>query len=154
MADPTPREPAAGWVFDSRLSGGRFAWRAGPLLAISSVNMMQLPGAPAGATGWTWLVSVSSRGRRAKAHEIRRALRAFGMQLAEEDNHQPGMARMFFMPVDVAFRGVCECKVDEDVIVEADGYRWQNPKEGEGRCRGCTYALATGLRCSIHGASR
>ena len=149
----TPRAKApAGldWTPAGR-SGGAESWQSGRVLVLSSIAPMQLPGAPEGVVGPTWLVSVSSRGRRAKPHEIRRALRAFDMTHAEEDNHEPGIARKFFMPVDPAFRGVCECKVEERVVTEADGYQWTTPREGP--CRGCAYEALTGRLCSIHGTA-
>lgn len=149
---PPPKGPSGlDWTPVPALPG-MAGWASGPLLVMSSVASMQLPGAPEGVAGPTWLVSVSSRGRRAKVKEIRRALRAFDMREAEEDNHEPGIARKFFMPVDPAFRSVCECKLSERVVTEPDGYQWTTPKDGP--CRGCAWAARFGKLCPLHPDAR
>ncbi len=72
---------------------------------------------------------------------------------AEEDNHEPGNARHFFVPVDKAKRGICECKTTEEVHVEPNGHTWTNPRPETGEaCRGCETAHITGNACPIHGA--
>lgn len=127
-------------------------WARGTVRVMSELANVELPGS-GGAVGPTWHVSVSRLGKRPKRRDVDHALTDFGMRGAEEDNHHPGGARHFFLPVDPAFRGVCECKTTEDVIVEPDGYRWTNPKAHavEG-CRGCAFARAFGGKpCPIHG---
>lgn len=117
---------------------------------ISSLIKAELP--DRSGIGLQWLVSVSrAAGRRPAPVDLRRALRAFGMQDAEEDNHHPGNARHFFLVVDPAHRVTCECKVDEETVVEPDGYRWQNSRE-PGACRGCELTAITGRPCPIHAA--
>lgn len=133
MIDLEPKEPLEpGWTKIAPWSNGA-GWQKGRLCVISTVAVMELPAG--GGTGPTWLVSVSIQrdtgNRRAKDHEVRRALAAFGMREAEEDNHEPGIARKFFMPFDRAQRGICECKTDESVIVEADGYTYSTRREVE-----------------------
>lgn len=105
------------------------AWIRGRLIVISSLADMELPG---GGVGPTWLVTISVLGRkRADDHEVRKALRDFGMIGAEEDNHTAGVTRGFFLPVDPARRGLCECKTDETTIVEPDGYTWSDNGDPE-----------------------
>lgn len=119
---------------------------------ISSLCLAALPGTQDQA-GPTWHVSVSVLGRRPTDAEFQAALAAFGMLEGDEDNHHPGVARHVFMPLDPAYRKVCECKTDETLVTEPDGYAWSNSTEG---CRGCEYEqimLHRDLphnRCPIH----
>lgn len=115
---------------------------------ISALQLADLPDG-SGEIGPQWHISISNKGKRPKTTFT--TLRAFGMAGAEEDNHHPGIARHFWMPVDPARRVDCECKEVEETIVEPDGYRWQNPKEGDGECRGCEFERMMGKRCPIHG---
>jgi hypothetical protein len=93
-------------------------------------------------------VSISNHGKRAKQKQIRRALRAFGMVGAEQDNHHPGNVRSFWRPLDPERRVDCQCKVDEQIIVEPDGYTWTNPVDGD--CRGCELEQLMGRPCPLH----
>ncbi len=68
---------------------------------------------------------------------------------AEEDNHHPGNARHFWRPLDPSHRVDCECKEDEVLVTDADGYRWTNPQDGE-PCRGCDFESLTGKPCPLH----
>ncbi|MDQ3276599.1 MAG: hypothetical protein M3Q39_16610 [Actinomycetota bacterium] len=52
------------------------------------------------------------------------------------------------LPVDPDRRVDCECKLDEQTIVEADGYQWTTPADGP--CRGCEFELTIGKPCTIH----
>lgn len=122
------------------------AWRSGPILVTSELAELELP--DRSGIGLQWQIAISANRKRPKPHHVRRALRAFGMQAAEQDNHHPGVAQHFFLVVDPAHRVDCECKTDEEIIIEPDGYRWTNPIEGE--CRGCTIAPLTGKPCPIH----
>ena len=67
----------------------------------------------------------------------------------EEDNHHPGNARHFWLPLDPTKRVDCECKSDEAVITEPDGYQWTNP-HNESECRGCASASLYGRPCPLH----
>lgn len=96
-------------------------WRKGSTAVVSSLSWVELPD---GRPGLTFQVSVSRMGRRPKAVDVKRALRAFGMKGAEEDNHSPGVARHFWLICDPLRRRACPCK-DEVTIVEPDGYIWQ-----------------------------
>lgn len=81
---------------------------------------------------------------------MRRALRAFGLVGAEEDNHSPGSARHFFQPVDPAYRGVCECKATEVQMADPDGYRWSQAID-PASCSTCKlYALLGQRPCPLH----
>jgi hypothetical protein len=124
-------------------------WRRGRTLVMSSLDLAELP--DGSGDGLQWHVSISHSGKRPSAQETARALRAFGMEGAEEDNHHPGVARHFWKPVDPQHRVDCECKTTEDTIVDPDGYRWTNPKPDEGACRGCEFQSVTGTVCPIHG---
>lgn len=127
------------------------AWQLGPVVVLSALELVKAPDGQ-GDEIPQWHISIADVGKRPSPKHVRRALRAFGMVGAEEDNHHPGNARHFWMPVDPARRVACECKEDEAVVVEPDGYRWTNPHEGEGPCRGCEFAAIAGRPCSIHGA--
>jgi hypothetical protein len=122
------------------------AWQKGPICVLSALNIAELP--DKSGLGPQWHISISRRGKRPRPTDIRSALRAFGMATAEEDNHHPGVARHFWLPIDPAHRVDCECKVDEEVITESDGYRWTNPRDEA--CRGCEYERMTGRPCLIH----
>lgn len=165
MIDTLPRErrpkpEARGWTSRTLPSspggvvvdGQRFvrgsAWLRGKVVVISTLDMAQLP--DGAGVGPQWHISVS-RGRlgRAKPEEVAKARRAFGMLDAEEDNHHPGVARHFWLPVDPAHRVACECKADETQVREADGYTWSQAAD---HCRGCELAARTGRPCSLHPA--
>lgn len=155
----TERRPRPGeWTFAGPLTTpGSIAssvWRSGPITVVSSLQMADLP--DRSGVGPQWHVSISNSGKRPKPHHVRRALRAFGMVGAEEDNHHPGNARHFWLPCDPAHRVDCECKVDEVTIVEPDGYRWTNPVGAAAlECRGCEHervmaTLGRAAPCPIH----
>lgn len=125
-------------------------WQRGSVIVISTLVDAELPG-DEGGIGPTWHVSISRLGKRPKPRDLEHALRAFDLALAEEDNHHPGGARHFFLPVDPARRGLCECKATEQVIVEPDGYAWTNPHDvAQGACRGCELERMRGKPCPIH----
>jgi hypothetical protein len=130
------------------------AWSKGAVRVISELCNAELPGAD-GESGPTWHLSVTRLARRPMPRDVEHTLRDFDLTGAEEDNHHPGSARHFFMVVDPARRGVCECKTTEDVVVEPDGYAWTNPKEfsPEG-CRGCELTRLQGKPCPIHAVRR
>lgn len=155
------RPRGAGWREADRFSptgGGVLAvswWTDGELLVCSALEHAEYP--DRSGSGPQWHVSISRLLRCGHAEHpsrvhIRRVLRAFEMIGAEEDNHHPGVARHFWRPVDAAHRVDCECKATEDTVVEPDGYRWTNPKPGEGPCRGCALQALTGAPCPIHAA--
>jgi hypothetical protein len=75
-------------------------------------------------------VSVAGVMRRATNAEMARVRADFDMEDAEEDNHSPGVARHLFLPLHLprGSVGVCDCKEDEEQVVEPDGYRWSRAK--------------------------
>lgn len=135
---------------DPRLPAGVFVWEsADGLRVISSRVEAELPGS-GGLAGPTWHVSVArlSQSERASDADLLRVVEAFGLPAWDEDNHHPGVARHLFCPIEERWRNECECKTDELVVVEPDGYRWTTPVEGG--CRGCSFALMSGRPCPIH----
>ncbi len=136
------------------------SWRRRSISVISSLEIADYP--RGGGSGPQWHVSVCgvdnlAQGRpstrRPTEQEVRVARYAFGMATAEEDNHHPGKARHFWLPVDPARRVTCECKDDEVTVVEPDGYTWTNPHD-PAECRGCELAAELGTPCPIHEAPR
>lgn len=127
------------------------AWRRGSVSVMSELVIAELPGGT-GENGPQWCASVSrSGGKRPRPRDVEHFLRDFGLDGAEEDNHMPGGARHFWLPVDPARRGVCECKTTEDVITDRDGYQWTNPTETAlDGCRGCEFEALLGRPCPIH----
>jgi hypothetical protein len=141
---PPPKAPVTWRKYDRQpdlIDGGvhKTAWRRGRLLILSSVEMMDFRG----ALRPQWLVSVSARGRgpasevqrhperfRASDADVVAVLRDFDMERAEEDNHQPGCARMFFLLCDARPDDPqqCECKETEEVVVESDGFTWSRER--------------------------
>jgi hypothetical protein len=143
----TPKAPTSvRWQRVASVSCGEI-WQSGPLRVISALDIANLP---KGGVGPQWHISVTRNGKRASDLELRRALRAFDMVGAEEDNHHPGNARHFFMPVDPAERVECECKTTEETVVERDGYRWSNSPV---QCRGCEWERLFGRTCRLHGGA-
>lgn len=125
------------------------------LAVCSSVDVMNLPGTDDTETGPTWLVTVSRNGGRATDDDLRRVIECFEMPAHDEDNHQPGIARALFCPVEERYRNACECKLTELLVTEPDGYQWTTDPAEE--CRGCTYekmvaALGKTAPCPLHTA--
>lgn len=146
---PLPRPVA---LLDTNIHASR--WQRGTVIAISALEMAELPGTDH-EPGPTWHLSISRLGKRPKPRDVEHALRDFDLVGAEEDNHHPGGARHFFQPVDPAYRGVCECKATEQVIVERDGYTWTTPHgPAEGPCRGCEFERLRGKPCPLHHQGR
>lgn len=129
-------------------------WRSATgVLVGSSIAPMDLPGAP-DRVGDTWCLSVSRAGQRATDDELRTVIDGFGMPAHEEDNHYPGITRTLFCPIEEEWRGICDCKLTEMVVIDVDGYEWTNPLEGP--CRGCEMVAMRRLArlpprpCPIH----
>lgn len=152
MTAPAIKRPPAHWdrMPDSPLLRGIERWRYSGFVVTSQLAEMEAPDGTHDVIE-TWLVAISRNGRRASDEDVRRALRAFGMEDALEDNHHPGISRAFFLPVDPARRRECECKLGEKLITEADGYQWSNDTK---ECRGCEYARLFGTPCPIHQPQR
>lgn len=106
---------------------GLSAYSVGRLRVVSQLIVCDYPDGD--GHGPTWIVSVSRRGRRiAKTEECRRVLRHLGLGQAEEDNHEPGIARKFWLPLDPDKRVECQCKETEETVIEPSGMRWQRKR--------------------------
>ena len=133
-------------------------WAKRCIVAISALELADPPDGQGEAIP-QWHVSVSVDGQRPTDTQLAGVARAFGLVGAEEDNHHPGNARHLWLPVDPARRVDCECKVEEVVHVEPDGYKWTNPVEAVADpsvCRGCELRRLLGARaqpCPLHEAS-
>jgi hypothetical protein len=154
VSAPTIKRPPSRWTrvagHPAHLAEGIETWNHSGFVVTSQLAGMEAPDGSHDVIP-TWLVVVSRRGRRATNDEAKRALTAFDMDLALEDNHHPGVGRAFFLPVDPARRRDCECKAGEALVTEPDGFQWSNDVAGP--CRGCEYRRSFGLPCPIHGAS-
>lgn len=146
---PAAKEPPSTWVHIRNVPNGA-GWQSGVVCVISTLDHAELP--DGSGDGPQWHVSISrvtpSGNRRPKPAQVRHALRAFGMTSSELDNHEPGNAEHYWLPVDPAHRVDCECKSAETLVVEPDGHRWSNAKDGP--CRGCQFRELTGKPCPLH----
>ena len=116
MDQPQRKKPEGfGW-FIIEVNDQWTAWQNGNICALSSLVYLQDEHLP---LHWEWLVSFSKTGSRLSNEEIKPALKAFGVEDFEEDNHEKGNARKFWMAVDKKYRIPCPCK-DEMVIQEGD----------------------------------
>jgi hypothetical protein len=110
------KQPGFGWQLIEVLP--QFTrWQKGSWCALSSVALLhdehQLP-------HWEWIVSFSNMGRgRLSNAEIKQCLQDFGAEDFEEDNHESGIARKFWLAVDPQYRKPCPCK-DEEIITEGE----------------------------------
>ncbi len=157
--NPKAKRPAphTGWTeMEPTVAKGYvlLPWQNGKICVISTIDLAELP-RQNGVVGPQWHISISQyaspQNKRPTFEQTRKALRAFRMVGAEEDNHHPGWARHFFMPVDPSARVGCECKEDELMVTEKDGYAWSNAKS---ECRGCVFEVVTGKPCSIHAGDK
>lgn len=106
---------------------GTSAYTVGRLRVVSQLIVCDYPDGD--GQGPTWIVSISRKGRRiATTEECRRLLRHLGIGQAEEDNHEPGIARKFWWPLDPAKRVECQCKETEETVIEPSGMRWQRKR--------------------------
>lgn len=101
------------------------AWQKGKFCALSSsiyVSDEHLP------PHWEWLVSFSVMGKaRVSNNEIKQLLKDFSAENFEEDNHEPGIARKFFLAVDHKYRIPCPCK-NETIVTDGE-YQYSKLKE-------------------------
>ena len=146
-----PRSPGWTRVEDVPLHPRPLAasrWMRGRVLVLSALEDVEYPDGR--GRGPQWHISISRSGRRPSESDVRCALRSFRMVGTEEDNHHPGVARHFWLPVDRARRVDCECKVEDEVIREPDGYTWSNPRGMGEACQGCAYGALHGKPCPLH----
>lgn len=100
------------------------AYQRGKFCALSSLVNVYDEHQPA---HWEWLISFSNRGKkRLSNEEIKLCLKDFGAEGFMEDNHEPGIARKFWLAVEQKYRAPCPCQ-DEEVITEGD-YRYSVKK--------------------------
>ena len=119
-------------VADDPLIEHASVWTARRLRVISALGVMRSPvNDKQSVETWHVSVAVERANRRATDKEIAHVRLAFGMREAEEDNHEPGMARHLFLPVDPSHRTSCECKINEEQVTEADGHRWSRVRGNE-----------------------
>lgn len=130
---PAVPNPGSGWVVSLPLTmkvralthDDSTLWIGHGLAVISTGGDMEYQGVVCPHNHIS--VSVADRhDRRPTTSELDRVRNNFDMVDAEEDNHSPGVARHLFLPLHLprGTVGVCDCKADETVIVEPDGYRW------------------------------
>ena len=131
---PARPAPAHGW---SSLGAGSdrratefigaetHTWQWGHIRVLSSAEIAEYQGESCMQNHVS--VSVDERlFRRATDDELAYVRHVFDMDDAEEDNHQPGRIRNLFLPLHLprGTVGVCDCKSDEMVVVEPDGFTW------------------------------
>lgn len=103
-------------------------FRLPPLNVLSSAEMAEYRGVVCPHNH----ISVSvSEDRRPTDAEMEKVRHDFDMHDAEEDNHQPGRIRNLFLPLHLprGTVGICDCKSDETVVTEADGFQWSKKVE-------------------------
>lgn len=118
---PAYKPSGGGWSFSSFVEAG-MAWQhITGICAISSIVWVNDEHEP--EFHWEWLVSFSVMGRqRVTNKQLEFVLRDWSMQDFEEDNHEPGIARKFWLAVEQRFRKPCPCK---DEIIKSEGeYSW------------------------------
>ncbi len=91
-------------------------WGYNGILALSGTAFIQDEHLP---PHWEWIVSFSKNGRRITDLELVKPLKDFEMELFEEDNHESGIARKFWLAIDHKYRKPCPCK-DEKIITEGE----------------------------------
>ena len=123
---PKTKSPRGFWYFRGPTSYGATIWAnsAQIIVAISGVHWVANSVDP---PHWEWCISFSSNGGRCSDNQIEYALEAFDFEGAEEDNHEPGIARKFWLAVDEKYRKPCPCK-DEEIVTESDGYQWSKKR--------------------------
>jgi len=105
-------------------------WRYGRIFVLSSLNIMEMPDGR-GDVGPQWHISVTRLAARPGPAQVLKALR---------------------LVVDPARRVACQCKADEQLVREPDGFTWSNPREPSA-CRGCELQRANGRPCPLHASA-
>jgi len=92
-------------------------WQKGEYRALSSLANIDDGHQP---PHYEWIVSFSKQSREVLTDaEIAKCLADFDALDFEEDNHEPGIARKFFLPVEHQYRKPCPCK-DERIVSLGD----------------------------------
>jgi hypothetical protein len=122
--DAERRRPENGWTMLG-IERPYTRWQKGQYCALSSLVNVYDEHQPA---HWEWLISFSNMGRkRLSNQEVAICLKDFGAEAFIEDNHEPGIARKFWLAVEEKYRVPCPCQ-DETVIVEGD-YKYSVKKD-------------------------
>ena len=120
---PERKKPNSNWSLIA-ITTDYTAWQMGQWCALSSVALLNEEHLPA---HWEWLISFSRLGKaRLSDKEIRQCLKDFDALDFEEDNHEPGISRKFWLAVDHKYRKPCPCK--DEVIVAEDEYLYSKKK--------------------------
>ncbi len=126
-----PKRPKGkGWIekqtlnqeFNFGFPHAAFAHQETGLFCISAVEVADTePGKQ--PLGPEYHLSISKHGKRCTSQEAKWALRQFGLEDAEEDNHVPnGFVRNFWRPVADRLSGYqCPCKAHEPAMREDKG---------------------------------
>lgn len=124
--DAQRRVPTGGWTVMG-IYPQYTAYQQGRFCALSSLVDVYDDHQPA---HWEWLISFSNMGNaRLSNAEIQKCLKDFNALDFMEDNHEPGVARKFWLAVEEKYRVPCPCQ-NEHVIVEGD-YKY-SVKKGAG----------------------
>lgn len=126
---PAPKDSRAWEMLPALLHDGETInrWRNGTVMACSSRHGA-MESKRTGLIVPQLHVSISDDGARASDETIRGVLADFGFEGAEEDNHQPGIARHFWLDEGARVQPECECKKVEETVTEPDGFKWQRPR--------------------------
>lgn len=117
MIIPTRKKPLLGNWQLIYMNEEYTAWQCGYLCALSSVVWIHDETAK---PHYEWLVSFTHKGTgRLNNKDIKICLKQFGIEDFEEDNHERGRARKFWLAVETKYRRQCPCK-DETIITEGD----------------------------------
>lgn len=113
------RKPTSAWTM-LNITSSWTQWQRGHFCALSSLVNVYDEHQPA---HWEWLISFSNMGKKRLSNaEIQNCLKDFNAEDFMEDNHEPGIARKFWLAVEEKYRVQCPCQ-DETVIVDGD-YRY------------------------------
>lgn len=117
MTAPERRKPTSGhWVLE-QINKDYTVWRKGQFYCLSSVVFISDEHLP---PHWEWLISFSWGGRKELNNaQIKECLTDFEALNFEEDNHERGNARKFWLAIDQKYRKPCPCK-DEIIITEGE----------------------------------
>ena len=126
MIQPQRRSPKhGGWVLQE-IREHFTIWRKGHLVCLSSIVWIEGEHLP---PHWEWLISFSYEGRSVLNDEqIKKCLSDFEASEFEEDNHERGNARKFWLAVDQKYRKPCPCK---DEIIVKEGSSIYSQKKGQ-----------------------
>lgn len=114
--NPKRMQPiAAGWWLE-KIDPEFTVWRKGLFKCLSSVVYISDEHLP---PHWEWLISFSYSGKTLNDNQVKEVLNEWGALEFEEDNHERGVVRKFWLAVEHRFRKPCPCK-DEKIITEGN----------------------------------